>query len=888
MTFTLGLEAAWGADLDADPSTWTWTDLTGDWYRNPLNIRRGRPDEAGQHQPSSASFTLLNDSGDYTPDFATGAYYPNVVRDTPVRAYVEVAGAWLADGTASTPDHASLDITGDIFVAVDFDASTVNNEVLARKSGSAGQRSWLLFRQDTSDFVFRHSTDGTALSTFELRLPYRRGCIGVHLDVDNGASGHTVTWFWKNEWADSWEEIYTETASGTTSVFSSTADVEVGDSDAPRRVRHFELRSGDEGGTAVANPDFTAQAAGATSFADAAGRTWTVDAGEITNREVRFWGNAAEFQPYWPVGGIDEADPHARCDVTAGGVLRRLRQGKSVLGPALNRTIPTVDTLVAYWPMDDGSESTRAASPLDGVPAARYVDPAAEFTPGASDDTPPGSAPLLVFPGPMASTGVVGNIPPSAVGTFSCMVLYYADAAPASEGRFLDVHTSTGYRWRVSFTTTSATVYLHRGDTLVDSTAAGFTSDVFGGWRWLQLTAEQNGSDVDWSLTWYDRDSAGSSISDTYTSVSIGYPRSFTLSGDDGWAAGHLAVFESTIDASFFPVDAYKGDLTAERVVRLADESGIAADVFWPIEHGSPMGPQPDASRPDAMEDCATAETGILSERIDGPGLVFQTRDVRYNRPVVEFSASDLGPAFRPTSDDQRYRNDITADRPDGSSYRAVDPDATATYEDSVSLNVETDDDLPDAASWLLHLGTWPGMRYPTVVLPLYGEHATDAFIAKAVALIPGDVIRITDLPTQHPAGDVDLIVEGWSESITRFTWTITLTCTPAGPWTVGVLEDDVLGRADTAGSELDAAIDDNDTAIDVATTLGPVWIDDGAFPTEFPFDIVIGGEVMTVTANSDTASPQTFTVTRSVNGVVKSHADGSAVRLAHPLVLAR
>jgi hypothetical protein len=39
----------------------------------------------------------------------------------------------------------------------------------------------------------------------------------------------------------------------------------------------------------------------------------------------------------------------------------------------------------------------------------------------------------------------------------------------------------------------------------------------------------------------------------------------------------------------------------------------------------------------------------------------------------------------------------------------------------------------------------------------------------------------------------------------------------------------------------------------------------------------------MTVTDISGSSSPQTFTVTRSVNGVVKSHAIGDPVRLFTP-----
>lgn len=57
--------------------------------------------------------------------------------------------------------------------------------------------------------------------------------------------------------------------------------------------------------------------------------------------------------------------------------------------------------------------------------------------------------------------------------------------------------------------------------------------------------------------------------------------------------------------------------------------------------------------------------------------------------------------------------------------------------------------------------------------------------------------------------------------------------------------------------------------------------------PDEFPFDIRVGGEVMTVTNVTSGTSPQTFTVTRSVNGVVKAQTAGTSVELAHPYYIA-
>ncbi|MGA5669021.1 hypothetical protein ACPCTG_26500 [Streptomyces pseudogriseolus] len=59
-----------------------------------------------------------------------------------------------------------------------------------------------------------------------------------------------------------------------------------------------------------------------------------------------------------------------------------------------------------------------------------------------------------------------------------------------------------------------------------------------------------------------------------------------------------------------------------------------------------------------------------------------------------------------------------------------------------------------------------------------------------------------------------------------------------------------------------------------------------GGMPVHFPIDVQVGGEVMTVTGISGT-SPQTFTVTRAVNGISKPHAAGTTVRVHQPFVFA-
>jgi hypothetical protein len=63
-----------------------------------------------------------------------------------------------------------------------------------------------------------------------------------------------------------------------------------------------------------------------------------------------------------------------------------------------------------------------------------------------------------------------------------------------------------------------------------------------------------------------------------------------------------------------------------------------------------------------------------------------------------------------------------------------------------------------------------------------------------------------------------------------------------------------------------------------------PLWTTTAG---QMPIPIIAGGEEMSVTAISGTTVPQTFTVTRSTNGVTKSHSAGTEVSVARRATLA-
>lgn len=197
-------------------------------------------------------------------------------------------------GNATTPDSAALDITGDLdvraWVAPQIWEPEFVGHIVSKWEATGNQRSWALaidsisFAAGTTGFSLLWSTDGTAISSVAGAIPAPPpdgGFLALRatLDVDNGASGHDVNLYVGPSLDGPWTLVHSETGSGTTSIFSGSADLYVGandvDFDFIGHVRAVRAYDGIDG-TLVASPDFTAQDIGTLSFDDDQGNTWTV------------------------------------------------------------------------------------------------------------------------------------------------------------------------------------------------------------------------------------------------------------------------------------------------------------------------------------------------------------------------------------------------------------------------------------------------------------------------------------------------------------------------------------------------------------------------------------------------------------------------------------
>ncbi|MHA4776078.1 hypothetical protein L1085_016400 [Streptomyces sp. MSC1_001] len=889
-----------------------WTDVTADAYtRDPITITRGQPDGAWIADPSRCTVTLNNKDGKYSPRNPMSPYYGQIGRNTPLRVSVTGAtpGLYVPEGSsgrATTPDHASLDITGDIDIRVDvaphlWSGAGNGYELIGKYNNTGDQRSWRFIVTGEGELMLTWSPTGTS-TVLEHRSQLinasrQRQTVRATLDVNNGAGGYTLTYYIGPSLAGPWTQIgQTVTSSGTTSIFSSTALLEVGDiasmayTNHARRIYAIEVRSGIDG-PIVAAPSFTTQPLGTTSFADSTGKTWTVTAGaSITDRDFRFVGEASSWPPRWAPSGED-----VWTSIEGAGVLRRLNQGTKALESTLRRRLPSRSPL-AYWPCEEPQGATQAYSPLPGVgtlAVSRW-----DF---GQDDTLGGSSALpAIEPGGTMR----GRVPSSASGVWEICMPYRVDGTPPAAEQEMLSWTTTGTirRWRITMGTSGTHIlgYDATGALTLDS-AIGAISGFFDGWWRLEFKAEQSGGSIAYRLRWTkvggDVFSVSGTIAGTVGAVSQ-IDTAFGVGLPD-IRVGHIAVFSAeSVGPAYADADrGFIGETAAARLRRLATEESGTVDVHFPTGYPSgttPMGTQRPQELLTLLHECAASDLGILAEDRQSSALVYRARRTRYNQTpamVLDYAAGDLAPPLEPVDDDADARNDRTVNRIGGSSGRAVlesgpmsvqaPPLGIGLYDDSTDLSLATDDQTQPIAEWLLHLGTWDESRVPTVQLAL---HKRPELIPAYLALELGDRIQIINTPSWLPPGPIDLIVQGSTETLGIRTWNVTLTCVPAGPWTVGVVDDVVLGRADTDGSQLAAGVSASATSLSVSVTAGPLWTTVGA---EFPFDIVIGGEEITVTGITGASSPQSFTVTRATNGISKGHSAGADVRLAHPAIAA-
>jgi hypothetical protein len=869
--------------------TWTWSELSSDVrYEQGVQITVGRTDESTQVGATRVALTLDNRTGDYSPRNPAGANYGLLAKGTPIEVRVTrildtftrsgalgtdadsgltwttVGSTWATTGTAATSALGSANTFNQATVDAgghDVDVTHVSS-ISAVTTGAAWVDATIVRRVDNDNYYRLHTEFGTG------------GIISCK--IMRVLDGATIT-------------LADTTSTGVSYSAGTVIATRARAVGARLQVRAW-LDSGDEPTTWTCEADDDAVTGTEVGLYE-----WRVNGntnvGTLTCTIDNFQSDVIRATvpvPEWPVRW-DKSGNDVTAPIAGAGILSRLAQGQTSQRSALYRQLIGQNPH-GYWPLEDGSNAVVGASAVArGRPATQA---GASF---GSSDVPGGSSASVTlnsFSGGSRITGGI-NSPPVTGDGYAGMALFKLGSAPGSSQNLIRFFgTGAVYQWQIAVSATNFGISgVDVGSSSIVSTSVAHSLTLTD-WFAVQLETEENGANVDWALIWHQVGSTGFLAA---TGSYAGTAETIT-----GWTATapvddtqvcHVWLGDNDlpfVDATFLAVAAgYAGETAGARLERLCAEEGFLLAVLGDVADTAPMGVQPFGTFLELARECEAADQGVLYER--GAGLGYLTRTARYNgTPVLELDFDDghIAEPPEPVDDDQQLRNRVKLKRSGGSEETVGDEASIAesgVYPDDLTVNLQVDAQLLPHASWRLHLGTHGELRWPRIELNLA---STPELIGDWCKVRIGSRITIANPPDPVAGGSLDLIVEGWTETLGTYQWDVMLVCSPAKPWDVGVYSSTPYDgdATTTTGTLPTGTVGQTGVSLPITTTNRRLCWSTTAVP--YPWDL--NGEIVTVTAMSAAAGTvgaftQTATITRGAGGLVKSHASGEQPRLADP-----
>jgi len=530
-----------------------------------------------------------------------------------------------------------------------------------------------------------------------------------------------------------------------------------------------------------------------------------------------FIGHADGFTPGWiTTGGIPTVT------LSASGTMRRILQGDAPVTSAYRRAMTELNSVVAYWPFEEGHNATYARAVRGGSDMVTATD-SHEFDAESPFDC---SAPLVRLRSSPAGTfedfgasvdpyGVTGetqvrflmSIPRNGLpnGAFLCDIFTNGSAARFSLTYWDGINIGTGVEDPLGeLDGLHFTIWDDNNDVLHEELQIGFP--VLGASLRFSVELVQNGSDINWTFaTLAPGDDTAFFRDGTLEDETVGRVTSIFVGGNDVDDAilGHVTLQNQVTD--FFeqddPLAAHVGEFSTGdgRLFRLGRENGVRTRVLGSTANISPnetLGPQLARPLMELLRECETADQGQLFDGMFVPGLVYTTRRFRELGTVavtIDAAAADLAAPWEPVDDDQRNRNRVEATITTGVTATFEDvagplgTDTIGIYDSSVEVNNQHDDMAIHYAAWLVHTGTVDGYRVGSVTIDL---RAAPELARAVLEALPGHRIDITNVDQVFDGwlpGDIplSLIIEGISHEIGPRHWRVTFRCSPFSPWGV-------------------------------------------------------------------------------------------------------
>lgn len=880
-----------------------------------VTLTAGRSLGAQRANSRQCDFTIFNRDGKYAGRNPRSPYWGLLPLNTPVRvralpyeSYVQFHSATDTSVPAYAFDSATLDITGDMELRLDFEPEQgIGNTgggiytytVVSKWWSDGNQRSWILVLSGGIPLLW-WSPDGTLANarflTATTRIPDGRISLKVQLDVNNGAGGVSATF----STATSIDGTYAQlgsvaTSAGTTSIFSSTADLTfTADHNGTIGLQYansqkfqgkifcFRLYS-NLTGTLAAEADFSDLEPG-DSFYDDGTTDWFIvnnSTGYVASDKLRFYG----FIPKWPVAAANSTNIYS--DIHAAGLFNLLSNGALDLDSPMFRYYSTLENVLGYWSGEDGSDATSLSASDTATRAASALN----VTFAAQGDLP-GSKDLLTITTNSAIQGRFKSY--TSTGEWAFTFCMYLNATPVADVPMLYIATSNGMQVKFTVGTTTYLTQIYSSDgTLLSSQNSLYGAGAAPG-QWIIVVFEfvQNGGNVDWAVNWRATDpdinyAHGASYADTLGRL-IGFtipavPAAASLSTVSvGHIAGNTTVDDFLESAHVRSFRGYVQETDIERMTRLCGELNIPLIIRGVAADGVEMGKQGIKTPLGLFDDCAAAARAVLIETRFQNGLTYITRRelTDYYTRDIDYSGGELLDA-KVDDDSIPPINYVTVTRDNGGSSTAITTTgprsiSVGTFGDPQSFNLYADEQTRDTAEWMRHIGSWDeerwtGMRFelakpvirddPTLLAAMYGFDLLK-------------VIRVLNPPDYLPVREPECLIEEYTEVLTRPSHVIEFGSSPARPYAVASFIDARV-RVGSSESRVSTAMNTSTTTL-VVESSSPYT--EWEFSSSFYISVSDDKERMLVTAISGTNSPWTFTVTRGTPSF--SHAVDGTVRL--------
>ncbi|WP_030173264.1 LamG-like jellyroll fold domain-containing protein [Streptomyces sp. NRRL S-813] len=777
-------EMGWGG-LVQYPDTITWTDISQ--YVNQVQgvtITRGASDELSDAQPGTATLTLDNVDGRFTPGNAASPYYPFVRRNAPVR--ISVAIMPTRSGPAPYPLAQLAD---------DFDNGVVDPALWTVSGGAveAGGRLRLPMTPDGAVPGFsslrQWTLTGSKLTAKFATVPAAGGSssASVSMYVLSQTSGTRFRWRYTpiNNELRAMSEVGSSDASPTVLTYNPIAHAWLRIREASGTV-YFET-SGDGFGWTVQRslptPAWvTTDQVQAQFAATRSGGTADVAEFDLVGAEIRprFWGMVNEFPIDWQ--GLVSTVQVSCTDLFKR--LNRLPTLRSMLAEEIiTQDFSTIDGVVsAYYPLTEAAGAT-AAGDVSGSAcpslAVTQVGAGGTLAFGSDGVTETDESSALVTPSTATAgqylTGDLGPTFQDRSNTYPQIVEAWIKTTtpgrailglyePSLDHQFVLALNGSGVL-TVEYTADGSALTVHTSN-------SGNLAD--GNWHHIVHDMNTRKIYVDGAFV-----NVTALIPDMYALRTLhvgGYRGARLFSGQ----IAHVAVMHVDGDIGAALASTHyaagttgcAGETADVRIERLARYAGVSSVTVWGSLHDPIASQGPAGSTVVArMRDVESTESARLFAERDWYGLAYQSRDLRYNPDpasevfTIDYADLETG-RVELADDDQKLINSVEASRPGGATQKVTAPSSIVAFgvydPGSMSILKTSDNSVLDAAYWLVSRYANPEPELREVPIEAYT-------MPNYLDILDADIstyFSVNNMPSQAPADSMRVTVEGYTETI--------------------------------------------------------------------------------------------------------------------------